>query len=208
MHPVSKIAILAGAACGAQPLMAANIIPGNVTGINVTGTPGVLRAGSPWGPGSTPSDANTPADGLFVPEQQQWNNGSFWWDHDSSVNQGPVYWEVQLDQAYTVDRFVVQADDNDRYLVEYWDGGAWLSAYTVPFQFSFGLVTRDSGIGARITTDRFRLSAIDGDNYFAVSEFQAFAAVPEPATWAMLILGMGVVGGAMRRRTRTRYAFV
>ena len=129
-------------------------------------------------------------------------------DQDSSVNQGPVYWEVQLDQAYTVDRFVVQADDNDRYLVEYWDGGAWLSAYTVPFQFSFGLVTRDSGIGARITTDRFRLSAIDGDNYFAVSEFQAFAAVPEPATWAMLILGMGVVGGAMRRGTRTRYAFV
>lgn len=29
------------------------------------------------------------------------------------------------------------------------------------------------------------------------------AGVPEPATWAMLILGMGVVGGAMRRRTRT-----
>ena len=27
--------------------------------------------------------------------------------------------------------------------------------------------------------------------------------VPEPATWAMLILGMGVVGGAMRRRSAT-----
>lgn len=31
-------------------------------------------------------------------------------------------------------------------------------------------------------------------------------AVPEPATWAMLILGMGVVGGAMRRRTRAKLA--
>lgn len=29
------------------------------------------------------------------------------------------------------------------------------------------------------------------------------APVPEPATWAMLILGMGAVGGAMRRRTST-----
>lgn len=28
----------------------------------------------------------------------------------------------------------------------------------------------------------------------------AIAAVPEPATWAMMILGFGVVGGAMRRR--------
>ena len=31
-------------------------------------------------------------------------------------------------------------------------------------------------------------------------------AVPEPATWAMLILGMGIVGGAMRRKTRVRLA--
>lgn len=32
-------------------------------------------------------------------------------------------------------------------------------------------------------------------------------AVPEPATWAMMILGMGMIGGAMRRRTRVRHAF-
>jgi hypothetical protein len=34
-------------------------------------------------------------------------------------------------------------------------------------------------------------------------------AVPEPATWAMMILGFGLVGGALRRRTETssvRYA--
>lgn len=35
------------------------------------------------------------------------------------------------------------------------------------------------------------------------------AGVPEPATWAMLILGMGVVGASLRRRTRLqlRHAF-
>lgn len=31
-------------------------------------------------------------------------------------------------------------------------------------------------------------------------------AVPEPATWAMLILGFGLVGGAMRRQAAVRYA--
>ncbi len=30
------------------------------------------------------------------------------------------------------------------------------------------------------------------------------AAVPEPATWGMFILGFGLIGGAMRRRTRAR----
>jgi hypothetical protein len=37
-----------------------------------------------------------------------------------------------------------------------------------------------------------------------------FAAVPEPATWALLILGFGLVGGALRRKerqTRVRYNF-
>lgn len=197
----SHILTLAALAISAQPLAAAtNVIPGNVSSITVTGTHGVLRAGSPWAPGSTPSDASLPADGAFAPEGQQWNNGSFWWDADPSVNQSPVYWEVLLTQAFTVDRFVVQADDNDSYLLEYWDGAAWQSAYAVPFQFSFGLVTRDSGMLSPITTDRFRFSATAGDNYFAVSEIQAFQAVPEPGAWALMILGFGLVGNALRTR--------
>jgi hypothetical protein len=33
------------------------------------------------------------------------------------------------------------------------------------------------------------------------------SAVPEPATWGLMILGFGVVGGAMRRRQTVRVAF-
>lgn len=33
------------------------------------------------------------------------------------------------------------------------------------------------------------------------------AAVPEPASWALMIGGVGVVGGAMRRRQRTTVSF-
>ncbi|QDZ07852.1 PEP-CTERM sorting domain-containing protein [Sphingomonas panacisoli] len=31
-------------------------------------------------------------------------------------------------------------------------------------------------------------------------------AVPEPATWTMMILGLGLIGGSMRRRTAQRTA--
>ncbi len=37
--------------------------------------------------------------------------------------------------------------------------------------------------------------------------FNATAAVPEPGTWAMMIVGFGVVGGTMRRRSRRVAAF-
>ncbi len=200
---------LFAAAIAAPAAAATNVIPGNVSSFSVTGTPGVLRPGSPWVPGSTPSNTGTPADGVFAPDSQQWNNGSFWWDQDPQVNPSQVFWEVQLNQSFTVDRFVVQADDNDSYLLEYWDGAAWQSAFAVPFDCCFGLQTRDSGALGPITTDRFRFSATGGDNYFSVSEIQAFQAVPEPGVWAMMILGFGFVGNALRRRRPTvRLQFV
>ena len=42
----------------------------------------------------------------------------------------------------------------------------------------------------------------DADRQFALTATQA-GAVPEPATWGMMILGFGMAGGAMRRRRAT-----
>lgn len=200
MKRLALFASVAAAAAMSQPASAATNIMTNWTVITAFGNTGTLRAGSPWGPGSTPSSPTAPVSGSFEPEAQQWNNGSFWWDQDPIVNQSQVTWEVTLDQSYTVDRFLVQADDNDSYLLEYWDGAAWQSAYAVPFDCCFGLQTRDSGAIGPITTNRFRFSATAGDNYYSVSEIQAFQAVPEPGVWAMMILGFGFVGNALRRR--------
>lgn len=38
--------------------------------------------------------------------------------------------------------------------------------------------------------------------------FSAGSAVPEPATWAMLLAGFGMIGYAMRRREKVRVSFV
>ena len=45
-------------------------------------------------------------------------------------------------------------------------------------------------------------------NYIIQISGDVTAAVPEPATWAMMVLGFGLAGGAMRarRRTKVRYS--
>jgi hypothetical protein len=66
---------------------------------------------------------------------------------------------------------------------------------------SDGYVTYSTGTGPLITAASFRSDS----NSF---EFDNLAAgVPEPATWALLISGFGLVGAAMRRRSiRPSYA--
>jgi len=198
--PVPAIAAAAAVALAAAAPASAAIIADHWFSVTVDGVDGVLRAGSPWVPGSTPTSALAPVDGEFEPTGQQWNNGSFWWDEDPSVNQTPVTYTIVLDGFYTLRRFLMQADDNDSYHVEWWDGATWLTAWDVPAVNTFGLETRDSGVLAAITTDRLRLSGSGGDGYYAISEFQAFG-VPEPATWALMIGGFALAGAALRRRT-------
>ncbi|WP_235902938.1 PEPxxWA-CTERM sorting domain-containing protein [Sandarakinorhabdus oryzae] len=161
---------------------------------------GILRPGSPWVPNSTPSNATAPVDGTPQPEQTQWNNGSFWWDEGAPEATAPMFWELQLNKKYAINQLLVQADNNDTYRVDYWNGSAWAPIFNVGAVAGFGLMTRDSGVFAPIFTDRFRFQATGGDLYYSLGQFQAIGTVPEPASWAMLIAGFSLVGAASRRR--------
>ena len=51
--------------------------------------------------------------------------------------------------------------------------------------------------------ERFDQRSVDSDIGFAttiISNFIAPSAVPEPASWAMMLLGFGAIGYSMRRR--------
>lgn len=52
------------------------------------------------------------------------------------------------------------------------------------------------------------LNLVGSGPYTAGSQLQiALTAVPEPATWGLMIVGFGMVGGALRRRTNATPAF-
>jgi hypothetical protein len=48
------------------------------------------------------------------------------------------------------------------------------------------------------------MSNFGGSWTFATTEIPASGAVPEPATWAMMLIGFGLVGFAMRKRSSLR----
>lgn len=183
---------------------ATNVLPSGWSGISTDGVAGTLRAGSGWEAGASLASQKSVIDGTFRPEFTQWNAGSWWWDQDASVNPIALVITITLNQSYTIDSFVVQADDNDTYRLEYWNGAAWQLAWDIPTQPSFGLVQRSSGLLAPITTNQLRFTATGGDNYYAVSEIQAFgvAAIPEPETYALMLAGLGLVGFMAKRRRR------
>jgi hypothetical protein len=62
-----------------------------------------------------------------------------------------------------------------------------------PFTYNF---VADGG-----TTTLSFTSSIGGAYGAALDAVSVSDAVPEPATWALMILGFGAIGGAMRRRT-------
>jgi hypothetical protein len=73
---------------------------------------------------------------------------------------------------------------------------------TIGLRWSQSYISTPHLIGDKL----FDVSSNDGlaiDNVRLGATLAPAAAVPEPATWAMMILGFGLIGGAMRRRTRT-----
>lgn len=154
-----------------------------------------------WGSGVMASAASV-TDGAFLGNGHQWDQGSVWWDI-RATGSGNNSIEIDLGGNYRLNNFLIEADNNDTYRVEYFSGGNWQTAWDVPMQGSWGMESRNAALGGDITTSKLRLSATGGDGYYSISEFQANgvqAPVPEPETYAMLLAGLGVIGVALRKR--------
>lgn len=73
-------------------------------------------------------------------------------------------------------------------------GGSFTQGGTSPAPFTF--------TNAQFTTPNNGSVTFTSGNFISSSVVPTVAAVPEPASWAMMIGGFGLIGGAMRRRQR------
>lgn len=179
------------------PAMAAvNVVQGAT--VTPQGAFGV--GGGGWGSGSL-APASTLTDGAFLPESTQWNVGSVWWGSSTPFS-SDNFLVVDLGSVQSFDHLVLQADNNDSYAVEYWNGSNWLSAWNASAVSGWGMMTRASDLLPVISSQYLRVHATSGDSFYSVSELQALAPVPEPETWALM--GFGLLATAVTSRRRRK----
>jgi hypothetical protein len=135
--------------------------------------------------------------------------------------------QISLGGPYTVSGLIVDVDDNDAYQLQYYNGStsSWDALYTAPIvSVGFGLRIRPSVsdqseeyiLPSPVTTDAVRIyGGASDDNFcfdnscgqggYAVGQVELFGtpAVPEPSTWAMMLIGFAGLGFVGYRTRKT-----
>jgi len=86
-------------------------------------------------------------------------------------------------------------------------GGYFGNSYNFSSDYVTGSYSVAVNAGDTITFGAFSADGCCGPSINTITNFQAPGGVPEPASWAMMVGGFGLVGGAMRSRRKTAVRF-
>jgi len=116
-------------------------------------------------------------DGVRAPEGADWQSPSA-----AVLPSADAVLSIDLGELYDVRALVLQADANDRYLVDYsLDGAVWSPMWLAPdVQEGHGLRTRFFVADRSVPLRQLRVRPVGGDGAFSVSELGAWCQLPEP----------------------------
>jgi hypothetical protein len=128
-------------------------------------------------------DIDTIVDDVFFSSGQQWNRGPVWWDSNDGEDR---FITLTLEGLFEIESFIIQADNNDRYKLYYWDMTEenWELVWHLPMMGNWGMFTRPNPsdnterymLSEKIITNAFKFEGdMDAsDRLFSVSEIQAY----------------------------------
>ena len=174
--------IVTNAAGGVTNLVAVLGVTNGQVAVNVALGKPVTPNGS-FG-GTSASLSNTVTDGVFLGSGTQWQSGTVWWNGTAPAV------EVDLQGSFLINGVVVQADDNDSYLLEFKTNAAapWVLMYQLPYASGGGMRTRPNMgnnaeryvLSTPLPASYLRLRAYAGDNSYSVCEIQAYTTYLQP----------------------------
>lgn len=189
---------------------------------NIPAEAALIAPVSASGTGTFSNSPNLIIDGVFTPRFFNYASSTnvFW------TNSTTPAFTINFGSLYTIQSLTVGLDNNDDYQIQYSTDG---TTFTNLFKFvasdgpnrsgGMEILTTDSGFPVTpsssstpayvgrsfspVDAQFLRIFATAGDNFYAVSEVQAFGvAVPEPSS-VIGLLGFGTIGGFALRRRRS-----
>jgi hypothetical protein len=148
---------------------------------------------------------------------------TYWWGYGADMFRysapGKLDWTFDTDSYFSIDGGVTAFQDG-YFSTGDVNGDGWQASHwkAKPCGDFLGVMNPYICSGIEDKVEALDLALLDaigwnvnvdvlGQPNYSFTSGQAFGLVPEPATWAMMIGGMGLVGGAMRRRrTSVRFA--
>lgn len=161
--------------------------------------------------GPTINNYNLANDGVFPPVWSEW-------DAPQSTRFGPYVngYNTKFTFSFAgltnVGSVNMIADGNDYYELSFYNGASLVHFFRFPPP-TLGAMQSFKADFSGVQATRVVVNGAGGDYRYALGEVQfsntPIAAVPEPATWAMMMVGFVMVGAAARyrkRSTNVRYA--